>query len=106
MIQLIFLMTLLSLCCWFFMQRKVAENAVKIAKKACQKQNVQFLNCFRTDTKWIWYPLKNSGMYMQYNFEFSSGGQDRFQGYMIFRGQYFQTIHWPVFNEPTWEQAP
>ena len=106
MSQIIIIMAICSISCWFLAQRKVAESAKKIAMRACKQQNVQFLTCYKSQTKFRWHSLHESGFYHQYQFEFSSRGEDRYQGYMIFKGLYFQSIHWPVFNEPTWIKAP
>ena len=106
MIQILMILFICTFTLWFLSQRKVAESAEKIAKKACQQQNVQFISCYKAQSKVVLRPLHKSGLYYQYHFEFSSRGEDKYQGYMIFKGLYFQSIHWPVFNEPTWTSAP
>tara|TARA_B100001094_G_scaffold333441_1_gene412320 strand:- start:24105 stop:24446 length:342 start_codon:yes stop_codon:yes gene_type:complete len=106
MSQIIVILIICSISCWFLTQRKIAESANKIAQRACQQQNVQFISCYKSNTKFLFRSLVDSGFYHQYQFEFSSRGEDLYQGHMIFKGLYFQSIHWPVFNEPTWDKAP
>ena len=82
----IFIVLLLALVCFiFWQQRRQAELAKLVASRKCKELNLQLLSValkahrLKSPTKtWYWHS--------EYNFEFSSMGDDCYQGKIIFRG--------------------
>ena len=82
----IFIVLLLAAVCFiFWQQRRQAELAKLVGSRKCKELNLQLLSValkahrLKSPTKtWYWHS--------EYNFEFSSMGDDCYQGKIIFRG--------------------
>ncbi|MBL6734696.1 MAG: DUF3301 domain-containing protein [Shewanellaceae bacterium] len=97
--QIIFLMLLCTATAWYWLEKKIENHAIKIARKACKKQNVKYIQCIKYRSKIYLKPSYQFGLYHEYLFEFSERGFDKFQGHIIFKGQHFKSIHWPAMND-------
>jgi hypothetical protein len=85
MTDIFIVILLVTVCFIFWQQRRQAELAKLAATRKCKELNLQLLSValkahrFKSPTKkWFWHS--------EYNFEFSSMGDDCYQGTIIFQG--------------------
>ncbi|MGX9418773.1 DUF3301 domain-containing protein [Vibrio sp. RC27] len=81
-------------CFLFWQQRKQSELAKQAIQRKCKQMNLQLVSVafsthkFRTKEKtWRWHTI--------YHFEFSSLGDDCYQGELIMRGFYISKFNLP-----------
>lgn len=97
--QILFLILFCTATAWYWLDKKIELLATKIARNACQKQKVKYIQCVKARSRLYLKPSYQFGLYHEYLFEFSDKGVDKFQGQIVFKGQHFKSIHWPVMND-------
>ncbi len=92
--DLLAILLVAMLCFAFWQQRKQSELAKQAINRKCDQLNLQLISVsfaahrFRTkDKRWRWHTI--------YHFEFSSMGDDCYQGELVMKGFYVARFHLP-----------
>jgi hypothetical protein len=95
MIELVGGVVLAAVAAWWWRSMQVREQAIRVARSACQRFGVQFLDesvvlvglTPRRDASGQWRLRR------RYRFEFTRSGGERYSGYVTLFGRRIQQVH-------------
>lgn len=94
----LFLIFGLCLGLWYWLSaRTMKEMALQAVRRHCQQMNLELLD-ESVVLKGYWLkrdPLGQMRLWRSYVFDFSSTGDDRYQGRIIFLGKHVEAVHIP-----------
>jgi hypothetical protein len=96
----IVLLAVIGFIAWQFWQlRGISEYAKQQVQAYCQKQQLQFISLAREKTR-LGFTHGKLGWHCQFVFEFSSTGEESYQGKMTMAGLHITTIDLPPYRIP------
>lgn len=93
------LLLMMSVTYGFMAQRRQDEFAIAYAKKECERHQVQYLECARSNHKFV----KQAGAWRFrtiYLVDFSGDGQSRYQATMWMKGNRLAAFEMPAYKAP------
>lgn len=98
--ELILIIILLLVIAYWLDAMRVKEIARAVSRRACDDSGVVFLDdtVFLGQFRLRRNALGQMSVFRQYQFEFTSDGYDRYQGYVQMLGKQVQALHMDVFR--------
>ncbi|WP_163932963.1 DUF3301 domain-containing protein [Paraferrimonas sp. SM1919] len=106
MMDLLLIVLMAGIMLWFWQIRTMAETAKRYITKQCQLNNLQFLSIAQTRAKPFFGGQQFFSWAVDYQFEFSTDGENSYQGQVTLKANKVSNIVWPVYPEPSWISPP
>ncbi len=97
---------LVVIAAFFWQLRQMAEISRVYANSECKKQRVQFLSVAMESARPSIGGSQGICWKATFVFEFSTDGINQFKAKIDMHGKRIKKVHWPIFPEPEWHQAP
>ncbi|GBL04142.1 DUF3301 domain-containing protein [Glaciecola sp. KUL10] len=95
--SLIILLSIGLISFQFWRLRGIAEHCIAFAKQYCDNNNLQFISLARQSTKFTIYKGKLDWK-ISYTLEFSSNGEDAYEGKLVSIGKHIASVELPVYK--------
>jgi hypothetical protein len=81
----------------FWRLRGIAEHCIDFSKQYCDKHNLQFISLARQSTRFTIYKGRLDWK-ITYTLEFSSNGEDAYEGSLVSIGKHIAAVTLPVYK--------